>query len=121
MVIIPEGGPASLSAPLALVRVSSRRGWEAFQDQQPSQALGALETALEDGWVDASPVQLAPVDLEAPVGILGQAILVRRTPSRQVDVVDLRQVRLQGARAAIDLLPVEGSPGTVDIKPGENL
>lgn len=82
--------------------------------------MGHLEAPLEDGRVDARAVKVGPVHLKASFAVLRETVFVRRTSARQVDVVDLGHVALQGTRGAIDLAAVIRSPRAVDVESGQN-
>ncbi len=82
--------------------------------------MGPVEVPLEYSRINAGPFQLCPVHLEVPMAVLGQPVLVGRASTRQIDVINLGYVRLQGSWGAVDLFSVVGSPGAVDVETSED-
>jgi hypothetical protein len=95
--------------------------WQLLEHQQTCETQGPLERSLKNGWINARPVEICPINFEASVRILGQAILVRRRTASQVDSVDLSCECTESSGTSPNLLAVIGNARTVDIEAGNNL
>lgn len=75
-----------------------------------------MEASLEDGWINARSIKIRPVDLEVSVRILGEAILVGRTSTSEVNMVDLGDEAAQCSGSHIDLAAIIGATSGVNVK-----
>jgi hypothetical protein len=75
-----------------------------------------LEASLEDGRINARSIKIGPVDLKVSVRILGEAILVGRTSTSKVNMVDLGDEAAQCSGSYIDLVAIIGAASGVNIE-----
>lgn len=93
---------------------------QALENQEPRQTQCPLKASFEDGWIDLGAVQLGPVDFKIPMRILGEAVLIRRASTREINMVDLGNKASQCSRGDVNLFAIVGSAGSIDIKTSED-
>jgi hypothetical protein len=107
---------ATLLASLVEICFSGGCCWQSLKDKQTGQAQRPLEASLEDGRINARSIKIGPVDLKVSVRILGEAILVGRTSTSKVNMVDLGDEAAQCSGSYIDLVAIIGAASGVNIE-----
>jgi hypothetical protein len=113
-------GAASLVTSLVKIGLSGRGGRESFEYEEASEAECSAETSLEDSRIDLLSVEIRPIDLKVFLCVLREAMLIRRTSSSKIDMIDLRHETSKSSWSDIDLVSSVGSASSVDVKTSEN-
>lgn len=92
-----------------------------LQHKQSSKTKCPSKTSLKNRGVNTRSIKSLPVNLEASVRVLREAVFVGRRTAAEVDSVGLRGEGGEGSRAGPDLFSVVGRAGTVDVEAGDDL
>lgn len=113
--------PASLDPALVNVCITLRTFRKLLQNEQTRQTLGPAEATFKYCRIDARSIKIWPLDLEATVSVFGQAVLIRRRATCEVDRIDLCHVGGNGAWTRPDLFAVECGTAAVDVEASQDL